>query len=97
MQNFILIIHCLPGILERLFVIVVEIKLVVPSRCIDVSVNIHIAVALGVVQLPALLGDVRRTCRVVFWMHVAIDHYERTVDSLRPHLVVESGDDVLLG
>ena len=97
MQNFILIIHCLPSILKRLFMIVIEIELVISSRCVDVSVNIHIAVALGVVQLPALLGDVRRTCRVVFWMHVAIDHYERTVDSLRPHLVVESGDDVLLG
>lgn len=77
--------------------IVIEIELVISSRCVDVSVNIHIAVALGVVQLPALLGDVRRTCRVVFWMHVAIDHYERTVNSLRPHLVVQSGDDVLLG
>ena len=77
--------------------IVIEIELVVSSRCVDVSVNIHITVALGVVQLPALLGNVRRAGRIVFWVHVAIDHYKRTVHSLRPHLVVQSGNDVLLG
>jgi hypothetical protein len=91
-------VHCLPGILKRVIdIVVVQIELFVSSRRINMSVNIHIAVALGVVQLPALLGDVRRAGCVMVRVHVAIHHDKSAVNSLGPHLVVQSGNDVLLG
>lgn len=67
----------------------------VTGRLVDVRLECHRIRALTV-EPPAFFGDVGRIRLVGVLAHVVVDHHKCAVHALRPELVVQANDDVLL-
>jgi hypothetical protein len=63
---------------------------------LNLGLKVHVPTPSTIIQLPTVIGDMRRVGRIRVRVHQAIDHDERAVHAFALHLAVQVADHVLL-